>query len=101
MRTEGRRNRHDKLSQVDTLAHTETVGFEEFGHCEVAYEQCHKLLTDRCALIAEHGGVARELSPTDRLGEPQQVGCVAPVRLLQARMSRDGKLAPPCPCLSQ
>jgi len=65
MRTEGRRHRHDKLSQVDTLAHTETVGFEEFGHCEVAYEQCHKLLTDRCALIAEHGGVARELSPTD------------------------------------
>jgi len=65
MRTEGRRHRHDKLSQVDTLGHTETVGFDDAGHCKAAYEQCHKLLTDRCALIALHGGVARELSPTD------------------------------------
>ena len=53
------------MLQLSTLAHTETVGFEEFGNCEVAYERCHKLLTDRCALIALHGGVARELTPTD------------------------------------
>ena len=65
MRTEGRRHRHDKLSQVDTLVHTETVGFDDAGHCKAAYEQCYKLLKERCALIAEHGGVARELTPTD------------------------------------
>ena len=65
MRTEGRRHRHDKLLQLSTLEHTETVGFEDAGHCKAAYEQCHKLLTERCALIAQHGGVARELSPSD------------------------------------
>ena len=35
------------------------------GHCKAAYEQCHKLLTERCDLIARHGGVARMLTPTD------------------------------------
>ena len=65
MRTEGAPTPARQLLQLSTLAHTETVGFDDAGNCEVAYEQCHKLLTDRCALIAEHGGVARELSPTD------------------------------------
>ncbi len=65
MRTEGRRHRHDKLSQLDTLGHTATVGSDDAGHCKAAYEQCHELLTDRCDLIAENGGVARELSPND------------------------------------
>ena len=65
MRTEGRRHRHDKLLQLSTLAHTETVGFEDAVHCKAAYEQCHKLLTERCDLIARHGGVARMLTPTD------------------------------------
>ena len=63
MRTEG--SPHDKLLQLSTLAHTETVGFEDAGNCEAAYEQCHKLLTERCAIITQHGGVARELTSTD------------------------------------
>ena len=65
MHTEGAPTPARQLLQLSTLAHTETVGFEEFGNCEVAYEQCHKLLTDRCALMTQRGGVARELTPTD------------------------------------
>ena len=51
--------------QLSTLAHTETVGFEDAGYCKAAYEQCHKLLTERCAIITRHGGLARELTSND------------------------------------
>ena len=65
MRTEGAPTPARQLLQLSTLAHTETVGFDDAGHCMAAYEQCHKLLTERCDLIARHGGVARMLTPTD------------------------------------
>ena len=65
MHTEGAPTPARQLLQLSTLAHTETVGFEDAGHCKAAYEQCHKLLTERCALIAQHGGVARELTSND------------------------------------
>ena len=53
------------MLQLSTLAHTETVGFDDAGHCKAAYEQCHKLLTERCASITRHGGLARELASND------------------------------------
>ena len=65
MHTEGAPTPARQLLQLSTLAHTETVGFEEFGNCEVAYEQCHKLLTDRCVIMTQRGGVARELTSND------------------------------------
>ena len=63
MRTEG--SPHDRLLQLSTLAHTETVGFEDAGCCKAAYSECHKLLTERSAIITKNGGVARELTSTD------------------------------------
>ena len=65
MHTEGAPTPARQLLQLSTLAHTETAGFDDAGHCEVAYEQCHKLLTDRCVIMTQRGGVARELTSND------------------------------------
>ena len=47
------------------MPHSETHGFERADNSHVAYEQCHKLLTECCNIITQNGGVARELTPTD------------------------------------
>ena len=49
------------------MPHSETHGFEDADrdHSYAAYSECHKLLTDCCAIITKNGGVARELTQQD------------------------------------
>ena len=65
LRTEGAPTPTRPLSQVDTVPHSETHGFERAANSHVAYARCHKLLAECCNIITRNGGVARELTPTD------------------------------------
>ena len=65
LRTEGAPTPTRPLSQVDTVPHSETHGFERADNSHVAYARCHELLAGCCAVITQNGGVARELTPTD------------------------------------
>jgi hypothetical protein len=65
LRTEGAPTPTRPLSQVDTVPHSETHGFDNAAHSCAAYAQCHELLAGCCNIITQNGGVARELTPTD------------------------------------
>ena len=65
LRTGGAPTPTRPLSQVDTVPHSETHGFDNAANSRAAYAPCHKLLAECCAAITQNGGVARELTPTD------------------------------------
>ena len=65
LRTEGAPTPTRPLSQVDTVPHSETHGFDNADNSHVAYARCHELLAECCNIITQNGGVARELTPTD------------------------------------
>ena len=65
LRTEGAPTPTRPPSQVDTVPHSETHGFEEDANSHDAYARCHELLAECCDIITQNGGVARELTPTD------------------------------------
>jgi hypothetical protein len=65
LRTEGAPTPTRPPSQVDTVPHSETHGFDDADNSRAAYARCHELLAECCAVINQNGGVARELTPTD------------------------------------
>ena len=65
LRTGGAPTPTRPLSQVDTVPHSETHGFDNAAKSRAAYAQCHELLAGCCNIITQNGGVARELTPTD------------------------------------
>ena len=65
LRTEGAPTPTRPLSQVDTVPHSETHGFEDADNSHDAYARCHELLAECCDIITQNGGVARKLTPTD------------------------------------